>query len=156
MHISRVSDSPVWLLIWSTWPSITKKVCLRVAWHRCTGRALGAAQQGCCRAADTRSASQKLDKWFNKAWNVSTMHIKCIKQQWLRVNTNESKTHLKAFEVAEGSTVQDLLDHNEVRHLIKEQNHDHKIGVTSKVFCFSLKYIFLFLVNIFYSNPSFL
>jgi putative ubiquitin-RnfH superfamily antitoxin RatB of RatAB toxin-antitoxin module len=46
---------------------------------------------------------------------------------------NNSKTHLKEFEVAEGSTVQDLLEHNEVRHLIKkQQNHDYKIGVNGE------------------------
>ncbi|RCL42227.1 MAG: hypothetical protein DBW96_01020 [SAR86 cluster bacterium] len=47
---------------------------------------------------------------------------------------NNSKTHLKEFEVAEGSTVKDLLEHNEVRHLIKkQQNHDYKIGVNGEI-----------------------
>tara|TARA_A200000159_G_C7039363_1_gene221431 strand:- start:59 stop:340 length:282 start_codon:yes stop_codon:yes gene_type:complete len=45
---------------------------------------------------------------------------------------NDSKTYLKEFEVAEGSTVQDLLEHNEVRHLIKQQNYDYKIGVNGE------------------------
>ena len=47
---------------------------------------------------------------------------------------NNSKTHFKEFEVADGSTVQDLLEHNEVRHLIKkQQNHDYKIGVNGEI-----------------------
>ena len=47
---------------------------------------------------------------------------------------NNSKTHLKEFEVAEGSTVKDLLEHNEVMHLIKkQQNHDYKIGVNGEI-----------------------
>ena len=46
---------------------------------------------------------------------------------------NDSKTHLKEFEVAEGSTVKDLLEHNEVRHLIKQQNYDYKIGVNGEI-----------------------
>tara|TARA_B100001113_G_scaffold175748_1_gene144007 strand:- start:337 stop:618 length:282 start_codon:yes stop_codon:yes gene_type:complete len=46
---------------------------------------------------------------------------------------NDSKIHLKEFEVAEGSTVQDLLKHKKVRHLIKGQNHDYKIGVNGEI-----------------------
>ena len=42
-------------------------------------------------------------------------------------------THLKSFELAEGSTVDELLEIDEVRQVIESQNADYKIGVNGEI-----------------------
>ena len=47
--------------------------------------------------------------------------------------SENSRTHLKSFELAEGSTVDELLKINDVRQVIESQNEDYKIGVNSEI-----------------------
>ena len=43
------------------------------------------------------------------------------------------RTHLKSFELAEGSTVDELLEIDDVRQVIESQNADYKIGVNGEI-----------------------
>ena len=47
--------------------------------------------------------------------------------------TENSRTYLKSFELAEGSTVDELLKIDDVRQVIESQNKDYKIGVNSEI-----------------------
>ena len=47
--------------------------------------------------------------------------------------TENSRTHLKSFELAEGSTVDELLKIDDVRQVIETQNEDYKIGVNGEI-----------------------
>ena len=47
--------------------------------------------------------------------------------------SENSRTHLKSFELAEGSTVDELLKIDDVRQVIESQNEDYKIGVNSEI-----------------------
>ena len=47
--------------------------------------------------------------------------------------SENSRTHLKSFELAEGSTVDELLKIDEVRQVIESQNEDYKIGVNGEI-----------------------
>ena len=47
--------------------------------------------------------------------------------------SENSRTHLKSFELAEGSTVDELLKIDDVRRVIESQNDDYKIGVNGKI-----------------------
>ena len=47
--------------------------------------------------------------------------------------TENSRTHLKSFELAEGSTVDELLKIDDVRQIIESQNEDYKIGVNGEI-----------------------
>ena len=47
--------------------------------------------------------------------------------------TENSRTHLKSFELAEGSTVDELLKIDDVRQVIESQNDDYKIGVNGEI-----------------------
>jgi len=47
--------------------------------------------------------------------------------------TENSRTHLKSFELAEGSTVDELLKIDDVRQVIESQNEDYKIGVNGEI-----------------------
>ena len=47
--------------------------------------------------------------------------------------TENNRTYLKSFELAEGSTVDELLKINDVRQVIESQNEDYKIGVNSEI-----------------------
>ena len=40
--------------------------------------------------------------------------------------TENNRTHLKSFELAEGSTVDELLKIDDVRQVIESQNEDYK------------------------------
>jgi putative ubiquitin-RnfH superfamily antitoxin RatB of RatAB toxin-antitoxin module len=44
-----------------------------------------------------------------------------------------NRTHLKSFELAEGSTVYELLKIDDVRQVIESQNEDYKIGVNGEI-----------------------
>lgn len=44
-----------------------------------------------------------------------------------------NRTHLKSFELAEGSTVDELLKIDDVRQIIESQNEDYKIGVNGEI-----------------------
>jgi putative ubiquitin-RnfH superfamily antitoxin RatB of RatAB toxin-antitoxin module len=44
-----------------------------------------------------------------------------------------NRTHLKSFELAEGSTVDELLKIDDVRQVIESQNEDYKIGVNGEI-----------------------
>jgi len=47
--------------------------------------------------------------------------------------SENSRTHLKSFELAEGSTVDELLKIDDVRQVIESQNDDYKIGVNGEI-----------------------
>jgi hypothetical protein len=47
--------------------------------------------------------------------------------------SQNSRTHLKSFELAEGSTVDELLKIDDVRQIIESQNEDYKIGVNGEI-----------------------
>ena len=47
--------------------------------------------------------------------------------------SENSRTHLKSFELAEGSTVDELLEIDDVRQVIESQNADYKIGVNGEI-----------------------
>ena len=47
--------------------------------------------------------------------------------------SENSRTHLKSFELAEGSTVDELLKIDDVRQIIESQNEDYKIGVNGEI-----------------------
>ena len=47
--------------------------------------------------------------------------------------TENNRTHLKPFELAEGSTVDELLKIDDVRQIIESQNEDYKIGVNGEI-----------------------
>ena len=47
--------------------------------------------------------------------------------------TENNRTYLKSFELAEGSTVDELLKINDVRQVIESQNEDYKIGVNGEI-----------------------
>ena len=47
--------------------------------------------------------------------------------------SENSRTHLKSFELAEGSTVDELLKIDDVRQAIESQNEDYKIGVNGEI-----------------------
>ena len=47
--------------------------------------------------------------------------------------SENTKTHLKSFELAEGSTVDELLEIDDVRQVIESQNADYKIGVNGEI-----------------------
>jgi len=47
--------------------------------------------------------------------------------------SENSRTHLKSFELAEGSTVDELLKIDDVRQVIESQNEDYKIGVNGEI-----------------------
>jgi len=47
--------------------------------------------------------------------------------------TKNNRTHLKSFELAEGSTVDELLKIDDVRQVIESQNEDYKIGVNGEI-----------------------
>ena len=47
--------------------------------------------------------------------------------------SENKKTHLKSFELAEGSTVDELLEIDDVRQVIESQNADYKIGVNGEI-----------------------
>ena len=47
--------------------------------------------------------------------------------------SENSRTHLKSFELAEGSTVHELLKIDDVRQVIESQNEDYKIGVNGEI-----------------------
>ena len=47
--------------------------------------------------------------------------------------SQNSRTHLKSFELAEGSTVDELLKIDDVRQVIESQNKDYKIGVNGEI-----------------------
>ena len=48
-------------------------------------------------------------------------------------HSENNKTHLKSFELAEGSTVDELLKIDDVRQVIESQNKDYKIGVNGEI-----------------------
>ena len=47
--------------------------------------------------------------------------------------TENNRTYLKSFELAEGSTVDELLKIDDVRQVIESQNEDYKIGVNGEI-----------------------
>mgnify|MGYP003330019217 FL=1 len=47
--------------------------------------------------------------------------------------SESSRTHLKSFELAEGSTVDELLKIDDVRQITESQNEDYKIGVNGEI-----------------------
>ena len=47
--------------------------------------------------------------------------------------TENNRTYLKSFELAEGSTVDELLKIDDVRQIIESQNEDYKIGVNGEI-----------------------
>lgn len=47
--------------------------------------------------------------------------------------TENNRTYLKSFELAEGSTVDELLKIDDVGQVIESQNEDYKIGVNSEI-----------------------
>ncbi len=47
--------------------------------------------------------------------------------------SENNKTQLKSFELAEGSTVDELLKIDDVRQVIESQNEDYKIGVNGEI-----------------------
>ena len=47
--------------------------------------------------------------------------------------SENSRIHLKSFELAEGSTVDELLKIGDVRQVIESQNEDYKIGVNGEI-----------------------
>ena len=47
--------------------------------------------------------------------------------------SENSRTHLKSFELDEGSTVDELLKIDDVRQVIESQNEDYKIGVNGEI-----------------------
>ena len=47
--------------------------------------------------------------------------------------SENSRTHLKSFELAEGSTVDELLEIDDVRQVLEFQNVDCKIGVSGEI-----------------------
>ena len=47
--------------------------------------------------------------------------------------SENSRTHLKSFELAKGSTVDELLKIDDVRQVIESQNEDYKIGVNGEI-----------------------
>ena len=47
--------------------------------------------------------------------------------------SENSRTHLKSFELAEGSTVDELLKIDDVKQVIESQNEDYKIGVNGEI-----------------------
>jgi len=47
--------------------------------------------------------------------------------------SENSRIHLKSFELAEGSTVDELLKIDDVRQVIESQNEDYKIGVNGEI-----------------------
>jgi len=47
--------------------------------------------------------------------------------------SENSRIHLKSFELAEGSTVDELLKIDDVRQVIESQNDDYKIGVNGEI-----------------------
>ena len=47
--------------------------------------------------------------------------------------SENSRTHLKSFELAESSTVDELLKIDDVRQVIESQNEDYKIGVNGEI-----------------------
>ena len=47
--------------------------------------------------------------------------------------SENSRTLLKSFELAEGSTVNELLKIDDVRQVIESQNEDYKIGVNGEI-----------------------
>ena len=47
--------------------------------------------------------------------------------------TKNNRTHLKSFELAESSTVDELLKIDDVRQVIESQNEDYKIGVNGEI-----------------------
>ena len=47
--------------------------------------------------------------------------------------SENSRTHLKSFELAEGSTVDELLKIDDVGQVIESQNEDYKIGVNGEI-----------------------
>ena len=55
--------------------------------------------------------------------------------------TENNRTHLKSFELAEGSTVDELLKIDDVRQITESQNEDYKIGVNGEILDLSLIHI---------------
>ena len=47
--------------------------------------------------------------------------------------SRDNGTHLKSFELAEGSTVDDLLEIDDVRQVIESQTANYKIGVNGEI-----------------------
>ena len=47
--------------------------------------------------------------------------------------SENNRTHLKSFELAEGSTVDELLEIDGVRQVIESQNANYKIGVNGEI-----------------------
>ena len=47
--------------------------------------------------------------------------------------SENSRIHMKSFELAEGSTVDELLKIDDVRQVIESQNEDYKIGVNGEI-----------------------
>ena len=47
--------------------------------------------------------------------------------------SKNSRTYLKSFELAKGSTVDELLKIDDVRQVIESQNEDYKIGVNGEI-----------------------
>ena len=47
--------------------------------------------------------------------------------------SGNNRTHLKSFELAEGSTVDELLEIDDVRQVLEAQNADYKIGVNGEI-----------------------
>ena len=47
--------------------------------------------------------------------------------------SENNRTHLKSLELAEGSTVDELLEIDDVRQVIESQNADYKIGVNGEI-----------------------
>ena len=47
--------------------------------------------------------------------------------------SENNRTHLKSFELAEGSTVDELLEIDDVRQVLESQNADYKIGVNGEI-----------------------
>ena len=47
--------------------------------------------------------------------------------------SENNRTHLKSFELAEGSTVDELLEIDDVRQVLEFQNVDYKIGVNGEI-----------------------
>ena len=47
--------------------------------------------------------------------------------------SEKDRTYLKSFELAEGSTVDELLEIDDVRQVLESKNEDYKIGVNGEI-----------------------
>ena len=47
--------------------------------------------------------------------------------------SKNNRTHLKSFELAEGSTVDELLEIDDVKQVLESQNANYKIGVNGEI-----------------------